>query len=1580
MHFSRKLVAVAMVIVLALALFAVIGIPGWAPRGTSAVVRAPDAARELALPFSSNSRYFDPALMDATGRVDVIVAMESSAPTAEVARFLRAARAVPSIGDVRLVRGTIDASQMSELQSSPYVLAVLKDRPIQFDAPKKPLINSAVSSRMPGVRDLRLPEPTTVEREPLMGRPEISMRDVVNFTGARRAWTELGVDGTGVTIAVVDTGVDHGAFNLGDSAIARNAAGVPISFDPDGSTFAWTTISVTNYTAGAKNNVTTNGTDPLIYIWDYFGVFGGGPVALNFSDLFGIPFFSDMEITGLPASASGTYRFGILREFGFFYFDLYPVLLIDTTVAGVYDRAYIDMDFDWWLIGGAPAPDFSFSNEAALVPAGGNVIAARDMDGDGYVDTSAGSMAYALDVWGLDPTPPDQFMILKPLDPNGDYITMMYDWNSHGTFVAASAAGRESNHPLAGPGTGPGAKIMGVSIFAWFDIIEGWLWAAGFDLVGTTTTFAFVPNYGGVYGEWTYTGNHKADIISNSWGASDWLSFPFFNGWPWYDVLTVVEDALMTPGYADPGYKGTVMVHAGGNGASGYGTMTEPGFNSLAITVGASTNLNYTSLPFGGFQYDVISWSARGPNAYGVPKPDVLQVGAFAWAAGPIWYGFGSGFFAYDVFGGTSQATPVTAGSAAVLIEAYEMGRGVRPSPFTVKSILKSTALDIGYDAFVQGAGHVDVYDAAAYALGNAGILTTTPATWDNLRPRVASPWAAASVFYGEQIGLNSPEGPINDTSWFAGMVKPGGSTSAAFTITPASGTVSGTISAVWHSRMVASATYTGTTAVIPNGPGWIEGFGALQVLPQVNIPAAADLMVVRGIMPYNFLDTDGDYIWDNRSRIIVGDWVDTGDSITQPGEVQVFNYGYNTGTTVEARVGLPSGRFAGDALLWFSQVPAPGRLFVPMTWTIQVEFYDRLPWSWITAPAVFSASAAAPAQWTASMTVPAGTSPGVYEGQIIVTPTGGKATAVPVSVVVPATIDAATLSTTVTSSGSMQIYDPSSVNGYFDWSWRYEAGDWKLWFVDVTDPTTIALRADVSWTGARTDVDIWSLRPDSIPSDSSFSPDLGDGAFLWSTRTETTADWVVASTVGGLGLTNPGVYTFVLHNVLLDTVGTVPEAITGTVSAAKLSPRSPVTVVTQPGKVVSVPLTLSTGFDLSGVFAFPFSPPTSSFLATVYPSFTPLLAASGSLTTWVNITVPEGTADGMYQNFLSLSGSPGVFTIATVNVVVDSTNPAVSILAPGSGAHVKGTVTLQAAFADANGAATVSFTAGAASGAMTKDPVTGLWTATWATTGTTDGAATVAVTATDAAGNVAVVTRSVVVDNTAPVAVITSPADGAFLSGSAVIGFVATDANLDAATLAIDTASFIVSGASRTIDTTGIADGTYAMTLTVTDMAGNQASDSASVTIDNTAPTVSISVPSASANFRVAATITWSASDANLDKVSLTIDGETRDVSGTTSFAWDTTTIADGSHTIEVQAVDKAGNARTATVTVTTDNKAAAAAAAQVAGLTYGILIAAVAAVVALFVGWYLGRRRKPEGKAPESVPQPEPLTEEEL
>ena len=113
----------------------------------------------------------------------------------------------------------------------------------------------------------------------------------------------------------------------------------------------------------------------------------------------------------------------------------------------------------------------------------------------------------------------------------------MADFVGHGTSSAASIASRghetydiyndTKRYSIAG--VAPGAKIVPVKALWLGDAVYGWLWSAGFENAGQG---------------WKFSGKPRADIISNSWGVSN---FPAFESAPGMDILSLILSSLATP-------------------------------------------------------------------------------------------------------------------------------------------------------------------------------------------------------------------------------------------------------------------------------------------------------------------------------------------------------------------------------------------------------------------------------------------------------------------------------------------------------------------------------------------------------------------------------------------------------------------------------------------------------------------------------------------------------------------------------------------------------------------------------------------------------------------------------------------------------------------------------------------------------------------------------------------------------------------------------------------------------------------------------------------------------------------------
>jgi hypothetical protein len=260
-------------------------------------------------------------------------------------------------------------------------------------------------------------------------------------------------------------------------------------------------------------------------------------------------------------------------------------------------------------------------------------------------------------------------------------------------------------------GVAPGASLVGLDIF-------------GAEDAGFNSSFIQAIDY-------AVTVDHVNvlnESLGNNYYPDDQASL---------DVIKAANDAAVAAGT-------TVTVSSGDAGVTN--TIGTPASDPNVISAGASTtyqtpaqigyggfqfpgvtgflNNNISALSSSGFQQDgsTISLVAPGELNWALCSKDVKKWDECVDLAGnpsPV-----------EESGGTSESAPLTAGTAALVIEAYEKTHaGAQPSPALVKQILTSTAADIQAPADEQGSGLLDAYRAvlAAEEYQATPVPTATP-------------------------------------------------------------------------------------------------------------------------------------------------------------------------------------------------------------------------------------------------------------------------------------------------------------------------------------------------------------------------------------------------------------------------------------------------------------------------------------------------------------------------------------------------------------------------------------------------------------------------------------------------------------------------------------------------------------------------------------------------------------------------------------------------------------------------------------------------------------------------------------
>jgi len=1009
---------------------------------------------------------------------------------------------------------------------------------------EKPLINfeTALLSQVPKMKNYLI---TGSPKEPDISRIKPGKNNffIRYLIGAAYVNSIYGFNGTGIRVAVVDTGVDYGNPDLQgalDYYVGKyNGTNIrePLVLDADENLV----ILFKSFTANTTGYINVGGTTFNDYI----------PQTINLAAPYSAYY------VGNVTSASGTYKFGVLYEYmgGLGGWIKVGVLLADPTTPGNYTTLYID------------ANNNSVFNdpEDVKVTYDGNRILAAYKPGSTWPYASYGvAGGFFLDVawhFGL----PSQ--VYAGWDLKGRYLSIFYDFYGHGTQCAAAIASRDFPEGIA-----PGAKIVGIKGLWFGDVELGMLWAAGFNISGMTPV---------------YTGSPRVDIISNSWGISD---FAYDIAGFGYDFESLFVNALTIPGFLDPSYPGVLVVQAAGNGGAGYGTVTSPSTAAGALTVGASTSTHiyYYFYGFGGIAYDdIVSWAARGPAPAGYVKPDVVNVGAWGLTASPVWLTGG----AYELFGGTSYATPLTAGVAALVYQALKSQGMATIPPWLVKQIIMNTAKNLRYPPFDEGAGRVNALAAVQLALQVAnpqlgtykGLRIYSDTLYRSVAQKISRMWAwmwfdycnlYLYYWYGMFLPPLSPQNLLStfEQGKVYGIYVPdisrGGIKYFRFTVENPTN-----MPAVVKADVVKPVKIGGPVTYylrfnLPSDETWTYKY---IVISPSQIPKNTEYMTVDVVMPYKVFDGDNDYYADYYVGVIAYVWIadSNHNGIPDVNERVVVNFGYSLSNHNLVQVKLPLKlleQYGPNAKLLFrvfidrgdDNTPAVTQLknqIIKATITYYgfetdhwVKLFMRLPGGReIIKPG-------------SSVTIkgyvrpPFNAAPTAYQDyvKLDVRFSDGTTTTyyVPMSYTVYLTLRSWWGRILNLAPGaSLTPYSWLFLKGDNAWDWRYESGDWRVFYVNVADPKVWTLQVQALWFNKYTDLVTYTLGPDGQfaglydGSGISFNYYLGSGRFLWmdtgrySTPTTNSITSFPVTTYRDAQYPSPkpntGIYTILVRTVL---------------------------------------------------------------------------------------------------------------------------------------------------------------------------------------------------------------------------------------------------------------------------------------------------------------------------------------------------------------------------------------------------------------------------------------------------------------
>ena len=977
--------------------------------------------------------------------------------------------------------------------------------------------------------------------------PHSDISEIGNLANSRQVHSLYNVTGNDVTIAIIDTGVDFSNSDM-QHAVARDNENIPIMLDADGQGIIITNATFTanidkygtikNFTKYKMSEINTtssvyvkqknegvfldlaqNGDGTSLLVYNSFYPKHGNSPLLNGTIKYDMKIGKNMH--DYIISQSGIYRLGVMYQGLPNQLQVVPVLVTDSEKAGFYDTITADLSTSWKdfirdSIDVEPDYDFDFTDEIPRKLGDGNEFLIYDFDDDGKFDYSVGALgAQVLDIYGVinneaeidDVIGAINGTLLPPMDNNGEFFGVMTDPYGHGTSSAATIISKgtqqydiyNNTKKFTIKGVAPDSKIIPVKALWFGDVVYSWLWSAGFDNDDI---------------EWKFSGDTRADIISNSWGVSN---FPMFQYAPGHDLISLVMNALAVPGSFSDDYPGTLMVISAGNSGHGYGTIGLPSASSSAITVGATTNNVFVGYKpfkdeprFGNtttHSDHVVDFSSRGPSIIGDPKPDLMSIGAFSFTPSAITKtSEDSTDEPFTLFGGTSMAAPIVSGSAALVIQSLNE-KSESFAPYDIKNILMSSASDLHNDVFTQGTGLVDSFQAVRSVNGHAGTFVVhNSMTSSNIESVLHDSIknVNSTAFGFEQFLL--PLKYVPQTSWFGGRLVPGETSSTTFTIeNPTNKTLKINI-IPQKLKLVDEFTLNGTTKTHQQDPilnksktyrpnyipiaNFTSNISIEQnSKPIIKFPEDSSLLVLNANFEFDtFMNqTNPIYADDLRiSSLYLYDWDDKNtDTEISSDELSLVNRGGSWGTVQELRVSEPDEKFEHTPVVGIYPVPSRYSFWIgdinqnstSMDYSLTASYFGKDVWNDLSLEKNnISIPPLSHAKINSTITTSTQQTTGIYDGFLMFEGEHHKIN-VPVSYAVTQSVEK-DIPIVIHGEKNSVNFGNGFVKGAFDMTNRYMAGDWRQYFLDINDTTINSGGIEFSWKEKNTNLSVFVVDP----------------------------------------------------------------------------------------------------------------------------------------------------------------------------------------------------------------------------------------------------------------------------------------------------------------------------------------------------------------------------------------------------------------------------------------------------------------------------------------------------------------------